>query len=791
MASVILGGIGAWLGTSAAVGMGATAATAATAASFGAVAGAAIGAAAGMAVGAYIDQTYIYPMFQQGPGDIRGPRVDDFPLQLGSEGSPIHYILGAENRVAGVVIWLSPIIEDKEERNIEGGKGGGGGAKQTTYTYYYHVAIAVCEGVVTAIDKIWADGKIVYDSSADPTYGPRTHRIRFYYGTEDQTPDTLIQGYEGVNNTPAYRGTCYVVIEGLFLRDFGNRLPQFTFQVRRQDHESVSAAIYNLLNRQGLADEEINVSNVAKSVRGYVLTGPTPATIAIDPLMQVFDVLSQESNGVLTFFTRGYEQEVLIDEDDLSAHSGTTDSQTPRPFKLTDNSGFALPSRVNIKYIDPTMDYQSGSQHAVRNYGDTTHVISMDAPVVLDPRDAANIAATQLWRRHAESMAVEFFLPPEYYRLQENDIAVIPALGNYYRVRLVDVTCGDNFLLHCRGVLVGVESANENAECGKGNTVPPLQLSKPLTMSVLDVPAVTDEDQEVPGVYIAAASDPYQGNPSAAATVYVSANGEDYVSMEGTSTRAAVGIVLEETYPLDAEIPTLTMDSVSEITVLMLNGEPTSVSEDQLLAGANRIWIGKELVAYQTAELLSDRVYKLTNLLRGLRMTTPVRHSEHEKTAIASSLSQYKLGLMSSGSLRYIKLLQFGQLLEDVEPVAINFRGNNARQAPPCQLDYTRHDPGDIEVTWCRRTRSVVPLFSENKPMGHHEERYTVEVWSEDGETMYREFEVTSPSASYSKTDQDTDTGSGSVANFYFRIWQHGTPILRGAAAEIFVSDYQ
>ena len=46
-----------------------------------------------------------------------------------------------------------------------------------------------------------------------------------------QEPDPLIVAKEGAENAPAYRGLAYVVFEHLPLADFGNRIPQFAFEV--------------------------------------------------------------------------------------------------------------------------------------------------------------------------------------------------------------------------------------------------------------------------------------------------------------------------------------------------------------------------------------------------------------------------------------------------------------------------------------------------------------------------------------------------------------------------------
>ncbi|MBX9726771.1 MAG: glycoside hydrolase TIM-barrel-like domain-containing protein, partial [Rickettsiales bacterium] len=66
---------------------------------------------------------------------------------------------------------------------------------------------------------------------------------RIYRGTETQLPDPLIESYQGVGTTPAYRGLAYVVIEDFPLGSFGNRIPNFTFEVtRRAPQQDVGAS---------------------------------------------------------------------------------------------------------------------------------------------------------------------------------------------------------------------------------------------------------------------------------------------------------------------------------------------------------------------------------------------------------------------------------------------------------------------------------------------------------------------------------------------------------------------
>ena len=108
--------------------------------------------------------------------------------------------------------------------------GGGGGkgspsqpkTKTRSYNYSVNLAVAICEGEVTRIGRIWADGEEV---AADDL------NIRLYKGQKDQLPDPVMEAIEGAGNVPAYRGTAYVVFENLSLERFGNRVPQFSFEI--------------------------------------------------------------------------------------------------------------------------------------------------------------------------------------------------------------------------------------------------------------------------------------------------------------------------------------------------------------------------------------------------------------------------------------------------------------------------------------------------------------------------------------------------------------------------------
>ncbi len=206
MATLVLGAVGAAVGGS-----------------FGGsvlgLSGAVIGRAVGATVGRAVDQAIL----GTGAEAVEVGRMDRLRLTSASEGAPVARAMGRV-RLSGQVIWASRFKEHRERSGGGGGKGGPKAPEQTTFSYSVSLAIALCEGEIRRIGRVWADGAEIAKSSV---------QMRIYSGTGDQMPDALIEAIEGVEAAPAYRGLAYVVFEDLDLTPFGNRVPQLSFEVVR------------------------------------------------------------------------------------------------------------------------------------------------------------------------------------------------------------------------------------------------------------------------------------------------------------------------------------------------------------------------------------------------------------------------------------------------------------------------------------------------------------------------------------------------------------------------------
>ena len=196
-----------------------------------------IGGMLGSPIGGFIDQA-IFAKDQKLPDKVIGSTLNELQVQASTYGKMLPIIYGRQ-RLAGNIIWAQDIkeVEVRETTTQSGGKGGGSGSvSQTTvrYEYYATIAVAVCEGRIDRIDKVWADAKTLTAKELQESSG----KYNVHLGTETQTADDIIESYEGSGNVPAYRGLAYVVIEDLPLAPYGNRIPNLTFEIVRQVTES-------------------------------------------------------------------------------------------------------------------------------------------------------------------------------------------------------------------------------------------------------------------------------------------------------------------------------------------------------------------------------------------------------------------------------------------------------------------------------------------------------------------------------------------------------------------------
>jgi len=167
-----------------------------------------IGASLGWVVGSYASTP-----------DPEQPEIGDLRVQTSTYGAGLPFITGRQ-RLSGNIIWAA----DKTTYSVDtGGKGGPPGSNQTGYKI--SIAIAICQGPIKGISKVWEQGEVKADAT---NQGKLPGKL--YLGNLTDQADPTIEAIEGVGNTPAYRGIAYMVLTDFDLGVSG-AIPQFSFEV--------------------------------------------------------------------------------------------------------------------------------------------------------------------------------------------------------------------------------------------------------------------------------------------------------------------------------------------------------------------------------------------------------------------------------------------------------------------------------------------------------------------------------------------------------------------------------
>jgi hypothetical protein len=255
-----------------------------------------LGRAAGAMAGNLLDQQ----LFGGGKARSEGPRLDSLRVMASDEGTAIPALWG-RMRIAGQMIWATNLIEESSTSTQSASSKGAPKSRVTTYSYFANFAIGLCEGEVSGVGRVWADGREI--DLASFTW-------RLHGGSDTQAPDSLIEAVEGEGLTPAYRGLAYIVFERMPLADFGNRIPQLSLEVLRAGNSTagkVKAISIIPGSTEFGYDTEIVKRRIApgqvESENAHVSAERSDWSVAIDQLQETCPALDMASLVVAWFGT--------------------------------------------------------------------------------------------------------------------------------------------------------------------------------------------------------------------------------------------------------------------------------------------------------------------------------------------------------------------------------------------------------------------------------------------------------------------------------------------------------
>ncbi len=340
--------------------------------------GSAIGGVIGGAIGGSFDPDIIN----------QGPRLTDLKIQSSSYGNAVPIIYGTV-RVAGNVIWSTDIRETAVQ--TEADAKGGPAVIQEDFSYDMDCAIAISEGEMAGISRIYANGILIFDvafgSSPQNIFasGQWATSTILYKGTETQLPDPTMEAAIGVGNCSAHRGTCYLVIAGLQLNVLKtSTIPNFEFVISQnadvqQYLRKIVADITPVGSPRVVMDDSlIRVSNYGGDIltRVYDLNGNF---VSIEPRSEFENILPALAGSP-------YGAWAMFDDTQVRFTIGG-----PNAYEVTG---------ITVGPIQVTTLLPAGRSLTAFSIGvDGRHIVTIDrdASALLDPSNYANVWTMFVW----------------------------------------------------------------------------------------------------------------------------------------------------------------------------------------------------------------------------------------------------------------------------------------------------------------------------------------------------------------------------------------------------------
>lgn len=552
---------------------------------------------------------------------IRENKISSFTVSTAEYGSTVPEILGT-TRISPNVIYYDDFTAHEHRSSQKSGKGGGSRTTTITYTYTVAVILALCEGQISGIGKMWKDKSLYQYPNGDIG-------LTLFDGKEDQQPWAYTAG-KHPDKALAYSGLAYMagVID---LGDSGS-MPSYNFEVKGKlletgDGIDVNPADYILyvLNKIGLGGIEIDgIENYRQYCKEADMLISTPsdkldakaAREIINDIANITNAYIFWSNNRLKIVPRADRPVGKWKPDKTIRYNLTPDDFIPQTggvcisYSRKDSS--EIYNRISVEFLNRANAYEK----EIVNYQDNDDIkefgvrqASTTQAHYLYTKTRAVKLAEELCRKNKyERVKYTFKLDWAFCRLEPGDLVMLndPLMGIENQPAMIDsATEGTDGIItftaisRAKGVYSGAEhNVHDNERPLIDFNPDPGVCEQPMMFQPPEL--MTSADNEV---WIGT----WGKNPNwGGCSVWVSDTNQYYKKLGIIDNRARYGAL---TKPLNRE------DTVLEMA--LNQGSFTSVDAESAKNGDTVMYVDGEALSYQTAELLEDGTWRLSGLVRG------------------------------------------------------------------------------------------------------------------------------------------------------------------------------
>ncbi|WP_331299162.1 phage tail protein [Veillonella parvula] len=602
----------------------------------------------------------------------RADLIADFQINTASYGEVVPEILGT-TRVSGNIIDYEDFTAHEHKSTTRTGKGGGSKHTNITYTYTVAAAIALCEGPIAGIGKVWRDKEIFQ-------YPNENIQLTLFNGEIAQAPWPYMLSKHPEKALP-YSGLAYMA--GVV--DLGERgsLPQYNFEVYGKlrdtgDGVDVNPADYieHVLQSVG-ADVQIEgIENFRAYCKAADILISTPPEQKSAKAQQIINDIAEITNSLVFWSTDRLKIVPLADKP-----IGTWTPANQIQYNLTADDFIAGTDGQLILYKrkDTSEAFNEATVEFInRANGYEKETVSFE--VVADVqrnglKPASKKTAHYLYTKaraqyYAEQLAMKRLYSKTQYTFRLDWAFCTLEVGDL--LTLTDEACQLNKQIV---VITAVNEAADGqleftAEGKPAGTYAPARYDvheneRPFVDYNQEAPSVNDVAifqtvGDVGGnqVFIGVNAPSGWGGCS----VWLSDNGENYSRIGSISQQARMGrtrLAFNETA------------NACEVTLnqgILKGGTHIDAERANTLC-----WVNGEAFSYEGAEMHQDNWYTLSGLVRGQYGTNAISHNAGERfIRVDEALFRYPYRKEDIGKTIYLKFTSmnlFGSNEQELDEV--------------------------------------------------------------------------------------------------------------------------
>ena len=521
---------------------------------------------------------------------------------------------------------------------------------------------------------------------------------------------------------------------------------------------------------------DVGAAELGAGPDGYLIDRPMSPRAALDPLAAVYAFDAVEEGGVLRFRRRGGTAVAEIDETAL------VQPEDGAAFQLTRAQETELPREVSLGFTDGTADYRRAAAMSRRLVGGAARAVHSDVAMVADEAQArrqADIWLQDLWAGRENA---EFVLPPSALALSPGDVVGFTAGTRRRLLEVREINDGEARAVRARSIDPEVFDLPLPPAVRRAPDLPAAR--GPVHALALDLPAL---DATEPPVLtrLAVFADPWPGPVAVLRS-------DDGLSFSRAALALAPAVAGETLEPLPQQRAGCFQHR--PLRVVLYGGALASVSDGALLAGANLAALRRpdgawEVLQFGIAELVGERTYALSRLLRGQGGTEWAMGDPLPEGAPLVLLDERVVpvarGLDMLDRPMSLRIVAAGH--DEADSMAVSLTATPSatalRPLAPVHVAARRGSDG-VRISCIRRARYDADTWSVEIPLGEAFERYEIDILS--GDETVRTLSTQMPSALYAAADEIADFGAPQ-RQLALRVAQLSATVGRGVAAEAIV----